>query len=147
MKKEMRVSVSDLVEQCHDIRKVDPAVPVEIKRSDRFVYRNPGHLVKVQDNIGEVQPSVAVKIFVDAVPVRIGRQVNVPRQREQPAETRSGRTPKSRPATGSAYPEERPVICPTLPPIVYEGEANTPPTPIPFSSGRSVLIPLRLQCQ
>ena len=62
---------SDLIEQRHDIREVNPAVPVQVKSCDWLICRNPRHLVEVEHDIGKVQPPVAVEILVDEIPVRI----------------------------------------------------------------------------
>ena len=52
--------ISDLPEQPHNIRKVDPVVPIEIERTDRLVFRDPLHLVEVEHHISKVQAAVTV---------------------------------------------------------------------------------------
>jgi hypothetical protein len=82
----MRDYASDLVEQRHDIREVDPAVAVQVEGTYRFIYRNPRYLVEVEHDISKVQPPVAIEIFVDAIAVRVGWCVGVRGQRNNQRE-------------------------------------------------------------
>jgi len=41
----------NLVEQCHDIREVNPPVSVQVKRSDRFVCFYPCHIGRFKDRL------------------------------------------------------------------------------------------------
>ena len=76
----MRHARSELRKQCIDIRKVDPAVPVEVKEADRFVLTNPLHLAEVERDISEVNAAIAVRVFVNTVAVGIGRGIRHTRQ-------------------------------------------------------------------
>jgi hypothetical protein len=63
---------SDLIEQRHDIREIDPAISVQVKRTNRFICPDPRHMVEVQDHISEIQPAIAVEVLVDTVAIRVG---------------------------------------------------------------------------
>ena len=63
--------ISYLPKQLHNIVEIDPPVPVEIKRTDRLIRRNPLHLVEHEHDIVEVLAVVGVQVFVEAITIGI----------------------------------------------------------------------------
>lgn len=59
------------VEHYHDIIEIDPAVPVEVKGSDRFIVGYPVHLVEEEDYVVEIQNPIAVDILIEPVVVEV----------------------------------------------------------------------------
>ena len=53
----------NLPEQLHNIVEIYPSIPIEIKRTDRFIRRNPLHLVEHEHHIVEVLAVVGIQVF------------------------------------------------------------------------------------